>query len=172
MSTTATLTARISLAMSAVATLSGDKTGTENFEELITLIAGRGDCPALSGALSGDFSIAAATDFLLADPSDPFAGGGNATYTDGFDPAGDKLFALLIVNNDADESLKIERGAANGLPVFDAAGEGLNIGPDGAFFHWYDPAGTAALTSGTNDKLTLTPSANTVTGRLVAFYRA
>lgn len=128
-----------------------------------------GSEPDIQGFFKGTGSISASTDLLLAHASDPLQGAGDATYSPGFTVAGSKLKFLYIKNTDDTESLTISRGAANGLPVFDAAGDAITL-PPGGIFLFYPKTGTAALTTGSNDKLTVAPSANTVTFDIVAGY--
>jgi hypothetical protein len=56
-------------------------------------------------------------------------------------------------------NVNVTRPAANGVPLFLAAGDGVAVRP-GGFFFWAAPDATAvAVTAGTGDLLTLTNSA-------------
>lgn len=171
MALTPAITGYLNLNAHARVALSGDGSGSITYEDPISYQMGSGSNPSLAGVLAGTLSVTGAQDILLAAASDPLGATGDAGYSEGYDPDGDELILLMIRNTHATASLKVERGAANGLPIFDAAGEGLNIAAGGIFFY-YDPAGTGALTTTSNDKLTLTPSTGTVTAELLAWYKA
>jgi hypothetical protein len=94
---------------------------------------------------------------------------GDAAYSEGFTVAGSKLKFLLIENLDATQTITVIQGAAAGLPIFAAAGDGVAIAPGGIHM-FYNPAGTAALTTTSNDKLTVSVSGGSPTFRLVAAY--
>ncbi len=170
MATTVTYTGRIASQPSVTATLSGDKAGQEVFELPLSYTFGRDDAPAVVGALEGYLSVTGAQDILLAHATDPLGATGSASYSEGFAPAGKELMYLRIANQHASASLLVERSAANGLPIFDAAGEGMSIGP-GGYREWYEPAGFGALTTGSTDALTLSPSSGTVEAHILAFYK-
>lgn len=149
---------------------SGDKGGADTYDEQVSVtwaVTG-GTAPTGEGVLNGSLSVTGAQDILLAHATDPLQACGDSTYSEGFAPAGKKLKYLRIRNTHATASLKVERGT-NGLPVFDATGDSITI-PAGGYVEWYFPAGTAALTTGSNDKLTLTPSTGTMTGEIIAVY--
>lgn len=159
MALTTTYSGSLSLAIALRSAFGGDYSGGQEAEERlsVTFAAAGGTAPTLSGFLMGT-ADAAAGDWLLAHATDPFQGMGDATYSAGFTVAGTKLKLLYIKNEDATNSVTIIRGAANGLPIFAAAGDGLTILPGGVLL-LYDPAGlTAALTTTSNDKLTLSVS--------------
>lgn len=116
--------------------------------------------PTISGFLKGTF-LAAAGDLLLAHATDPLQGMGDATYPGGFAPSGvAKLKEIFIRNNDATNSVSIARGTTNGLPIFDAADDKITLAP-GDIFYYFKKAGTAILTTGTNDKLTISVTGGT-----------
>ncbi len=112
---------------------------------------------------------AAAGDLLLAHATDPLQGMGDAAYAPGFTVASSKLKTLVIQNTDSTDSITVARGAANGLPVFDAASDAITLAP-GDFFIYHKKAGTAALTTGSNDKLTISVSAGSPTFEIMAIY--
>jgi len=65
---------------------------------------------------------------------------------------------LLIVAAAANTNdVQVTRPAANGVPVFLAAGDGLPVAP-GGMFHWIAPGSGADVTAGTGDLLTITNS--------------
>jgi hypothetical protein len=122
----------------------------------------------VSGFLAGQFT-AAAGDLLLAHATDPLGAMGSETYSAGFSPASSKLKILAIQNTDATNTVTVARAAANGLPIFAAAGDGTTLDAGGCFF-WFNKAGTAALTTGTNDALTISVGGGTPICNLVAIY--
>jgi hypothetical protein len=153
------------------AAYSGDRDGGEEARAALSVAFAPtgGTAPTLSGFLKGTVA-AAAGDLLLAHATDPLQGMGDARYSEGFAVAGTKLKLLFIQNNDPTNSVTIIRGAANGLPIFAAAGDGLTILPGGVLF-LYDPAGlTAALVSGSNDKLTASVSGGTPSCEIICGY--
>lgn len=170
MATTTVYSAALSLKALARAAFSGDSTGGRTIEETLnlTFAAAGGSDPTISGFLKGTVTVAAG-DLLLAHATDPFQAMGDAGYSDGFTVAGSKIKLLIIRNSDATRSITVARAAANGLPIFDTAGDSVTIPPGGVFL-FYLPTGTAALTTGSNDALTLTPSAGNPTAEVTVFY--
>lgn len=71
-----------------------------------------------------------------------------------------ELRAILISAAAANtNNVNVQRAAANGVPLFLAAGDGLPVPPGGVFM-WSCPAdGKVAVTAGTGDLLTITNSA-------------
>lgn len=130
--------------------------------------AAGGSAPTLSGFLKGTIT-AAAGDLLLAHATDPFQSMGSAEWSPGFTVASSKLKLLYIKNLHASIAIAVARKATNGLPVFDAASDAVTITAGGVFLY-YNPAGTAALTTGSNDALTITPASGSPTATVVAFY--
>jgi hypothetical protein len=168
---TTTYSGSLALQIALRAAYSGDREGGEEAKIALAIAfaAAGGTAPTLSGFLKGTVT-AAAGDLLLAHATDPLQGMGDARYTEGFAVAGTKLKLFFFQNNDPTNSVTIIRGAANGLPIFAAAGDGLTVLPGGVVF-LYDPAGlTAALVSGTNDKATLAVSAGAPSCTLLAGY--
>lgn len=159
-----------SLSFQASASFSGDtqgsRTGAWAFTR--TYSPAGGDSPTISGFVRGTITVAAG-DLLLAHASDPFQGMGDATYSDGFTVAGTKIKAIAFRNCSDSLSITIARGAANGLPIFDAAGDAITLPPLGCFVLEF-PSGTAALTTGSNDKLTLAPSSGSPTMEILVIY--
>lgn len=150
---------------------SGDRSGGEDAEKRlsVTFTPAGGADPTLSGFLSGTVT-AAAGDLLLAHATDPFQSMGDSEYSQGFTVAGTKLKLLYLENTDDAETVTVLRGAANGLPVFAAAGDGRTLGP-GEVMLLYNPVGlTGALTTGSNDKLTLAVSGGTPALLAIAGY--
>lgn len=131
---------------------------------------GIGD-PDFVGWVYGTLTVTAG-DILLAHASDPFGTMGDATYSDGLTVAGKKLKALYLYSPATNvANITVARKATNGLTVFLAASDGLTLTPGGVWL-WTDPVGsvTGALATGSNDALTLTPSAGTPTLYLLAVY--
>ncbi len=170
MATTNTYSGQSALSLSANVAFSVDTTGNRRCSRSVThtyAVAG-GTAPTISGFLSGQITVAAG-DILIAHATDPFQGMGDSVYSDGFTVAGSKLKALYLRNCDETKTIIIARGAANGLPIFEAANDAITLQALGTFFmEW--PAGLAALTTGSNDKLTLTPSAGNPLMDFTAFY--
>lgn len=135
---------------------------------LRTWAAAGGTAPTISGFLRSSVTVAAGN-WLLAHATDPFQSMGADTYPSGFDPAGTKLKLLLIRNTDSTQTVTVAQAASNGLPIFAAAGDGVPIPPGGCYL-WYSPAGTAALTTGSNDALTLSVSGGSPVVEVTAFY--
>jgi hypothetical protein len=130
--------------------------------------AAGGTAPTLSGFLKGILTTAAG-DILLAHATDPFQSMGSAEYSPGFTVASSKLKLLVIRNTHASISFAVARKSTNGLPIFDAASDAVTVTAGGCFVY-YNPAGTAALTTGSNDALTITPVSGNPTAVLSAFY--
>lgn len=75
-----------------------------------------------------------------------------------------KIKAIVVrasSSNNASNAVRVQRGASNGVPVFLAASDGLDLNAGGVFL-FYDPAGVT-VTAGTGDILTITNSAGTNT---------
>ena len=163
MATTVTYSGRTLLEISLRAAYSGERSGGEEAEDKVsvTFAAAGGTAPTLSGFVEGVITATTTpTNILVAHASDPFQGLGSAEYSRGFAPASAKLKLIYFRNTDDTDSVTIARAAANGLPIFDAAGDAITLAP-GEVFLLYRKAGTAALTTGSNDALALTASANT-----------
>ena len=102
--------------------------------------------------------------------TDPFGTMGDAQYSDGLAPAGKRLKLLYLRSDPANTaSVTVVRAASNGLSLFSAAGAGVTLTPGGSLV-WEDLAGIGPLTTGSNDALTLTPSAGTPAVTLLAVY--
>lgn len=170
MATTVVYSGSLKVQADARAAFSVDTLGGRSVQQLIEKLfaAAGGEAPTLSGFLRGTLAVSVG-DILLAHATDPFQAMGDSAYSDGFTVAGSRLKLLLCENKDGTNSVQIARGSTNGLPIFVAAGDGVDVGPGGAFL-WYHPTGTATLTTGSNDKLTLTPSAGSPSMEVVAFY--
>ena len=170
MAISTTYSGSLNLSGEALCQYGTDRTGAERdvISEAITFAASGGTAPTISGFFKGVATIAAG-DWLLAHASDPLQGMGDARYSEGFAVAGTKLKLLMVKNLDSTNSITIARGAANGLPIFDAAGDAVTLAP-GDIFLFYKKAGTAALTTGSNDKLTLSASAGSPTCDVRAWY--
>lgn len=161
----------LSISMNVTVTASGDPIiGNMRLQELFSavLAASGGTAPTVSGFLAGTFT-AAAGDLLLAHATDPLGSMGSETYSAGFNPASSKLKVLAIRNNDATNTVTIARAAANGLPIFSAANDAISIDA-GGFFFLHLKAGTAALTTGSNDALTVSVGGGTPSCDIVAIY--
>jgi hypothetical protein len=129
-----------------------------NLRKSLTFAAAGGDAPTLSGWVYASEITAAAGDWLIAHASDPFQGMGDAAYSPGFAPAGAKVKLLYILaDGDNTETITIARGATNGFPLFDAANDSVTLAA-GDFLLRYWQAGSAALTTTSNDKLTVSVS--------------
>lgn len=161
MATTVTMSGSLTVSGSLNATLSGDKTGGEvdKLYEANTYAAAGGSAPTVDGWTSGSISIAIATDYLVAAATAAFG-----SHSEGLVPSTKKIKALYIKNTSAAGAgnLAVARGAAAGLTVFDAAGDSITLPPGGSILIQFE-TGTAAITTGASDKLSLSPSAGTVT---------
>lgn len=151
--------------------LSGDAVGDERAvqEWLYTLAAAGGTAPTISGVLCTSFTVDTSGAILIAHATDPTQGFGSATYSQGFAPAGTKVKAIGIKNTGATNSLVVTRTASVGFALFDAAADAMTIAPGDCFFRTYK-AGSAALSTGSNDSITLAPSADTTTCALIVIY--
>ena len=170
MALTTTLSGNATLQANFKSVFSVDRSGEETvgFSDLLTFAAAGGDAPTISGFFKGTATCAAG-DWLLAHATDPLQSMGDATYNQGFTVAGTKLKLLYIKNLDSTNSITIARGAAAGLPIFDAASDSITLAP-GDIFIYYKKAGTAALTTTTNDKLTIAVSGGSPTATVIAAY--
>lgn len=152
----------------------GDQAGGIETPDALRLLqqwnADGGDDPSFVGWLYGEITVSAG-DILLAHATDPFGSMGDAVYSDGLDPAGAKLKLVYLRNTDDAESVAVATAATNGLDIFSAAGEGITLGP-GCSFLWEDLTGDliGALSSGSNDALTLTESGGAPVVVLLALY--
>lgn len=161
----------LQLSITATATASGDPvSGVHSLAESLTatLAASGGSAPTITGFLAGSITCAAG-DLLLAHDTDPFQAMGSDSYSAGFSPAGTKIKAIYFRNTDSTNTITISRGAANGLPIFAAAEDAITLAAGDAFFR-YIKAGSAALTTGTNDKLTIAVGAGAPTADVVVIY--
>lgn len=171
MSVTRTTSGTLSLKTLLGTLVTGDWGGGEalNSAITITLAATGGAAPTVTGWMKGTLSLSGAVTLLLAHATDPLQGAGDATYSPGLTVASSKLKGLIIkVDSSSGGNLTIER-PANPLPIFNALGDALTLDPGGMFVFFLED-GTAALTTGSNDALLITPSAGTVTGTIIALY--
>lgn len=151
---------------------SGDRDGTEAAAYRIqtTFAAAGGTAPTISGFLKGNI-VAAAGDILLAHATDPFQAMGDAVYSTGFTVASSKLKYIYIEHTDTSGSntITIARKTSTGLPIFDTAGDSVTLSP-GDYFERLMKAGTAALTTGSNDGLTISISGGTPGALIICAY--
>lgn len=137
----------------------------------LTWAATGGTGPTLSGWLKGTFTPAAG-DILLAHATDPLQGMGDSVYSDGFTVAGSKVKGIWLRNNDATQSFTVARGALNGADIFDAAGDSITLAPGNQLWLFFK-AGKSALTTGSNDKLTISVTgAHTTASDILVIYGA
>lgn len=157
MATTRAYAATLKIESTARVTATGDKSGSVEGKHIknVTYAAAGGTAPTISGYLVGRVNPATPTAYLLAAATAPFG-----EYSEGFTVAGTKIKEVVLYNEDTTNSITIERTSANGCPIFDAAGDGVTLLP-GAQCVITFPAGTAALTTTSNDSITVTPSAGT-----------
>jgi hypothetical protein len=157
MAVTNVVSGSLSLALTLRRVASGDESGTvlsqisetRNFGATASLP----ETIEADGYLYGTV-VAAAGDWLLAHASDPFQGMGDATYSGGFAPAGKKVKAICIVNNDTANSVTLTPKTGNPFLLLGAAGDLITIQPGGVFLLTI-PEGSAALTTTTNDGITV-----------------
>ncbi len=171
MATTYSYSGSLLFTLLASVAFSGETTGTQQSKKQLTITfdPSGGDAPTISGFLSGSLSFSGSVDMLLADPTDPTQAAGTAAYSPGFTVAGSKIKAFYLRNTSTTASITIARGAANGVPIFDAASDAITI-PAGGMIYIEYRAGTAALTTTSNDKLTRTSSSGTATADMVVIY--
>ncbi len=153
-------------------TLGGDWAGVQQIPTIadaINFAAAGGSAPTISGWLYGTVTLTEAVTLLLAHATDPFQGAGDSLYSLGFTVASSKLKLLYIKNTSESQTIAVARGATNGLPIFDAASDAITLAV-GDILCLYKKAGTAALTTGSNDGLTLTPSLTGATAIICAVY--
>jgi hypothetical protein len=167
MATTVTASGNLSLILNFLASFSGDTSGQRQAAVSNTKTYGSGGT-AIDGFFKGT-AVCAAGDWLLAHATDPLQGMGDAAFSDGLTVAGKKLKMLYIRNEDATNSITITRKTGNPLPIFNADADALTIQPGGTFFLDI-PNGTAALTTGTNDGLTIAVSGGSPNATVVAVY--
>jgi hypothetical protein len=170
MATTRAYSGKLTTSARFSALLSGDRTGSEVAEQSnnITFDPAGGDAPTISGFLSGEATCAAG-DWLLAHATDPLQGMGASVYSGDFTVAGTKLKYLEIRNEDATNSITISRKTTNGLPIFNAADDAITLAP-GDILIIHKKAGTAALSTGSNDALTVAVSGGSPVAQIIAAY--
>lgn len=162
MSTAYAVTGNSVLSQSAQGVASGDSTGGPQLSETtnISFAATGGTAPTMDGWLNGNL-VAAAGDILLAHATDPLGAMGDSTYSPpGYAVAGKKIKEIRFKNNDSTQSVTIISKASVGAPIFAALGDGIVLLP-GASYYMNWPAGTAAMTTGANDALTLAVTGGT-----------
>lgn len=113
---------------------------------------------------AGNWSIASATN--------PFGAMGNMLYSRNLAPGGKVVKLFYVRNLDPTNSVTLTRAATNGCPLFNAASAGIVI-PAGGMFLFIDPTGTTipALTTGTNDAITIAVSAGTPQVEVLIAYK-
>lgn len=172
MAVTTAYAGNLTLDITGTATLGGDAAGTQRIPALakaITFAASGGTAPTIAGWMYGTGTFTGAVTCLLAHATDPLVGAGDAGYSIGFTVASSKLKLLYIENTHASIALTIARAATNGLPIFDTAGDSVPLAA-GDILCLYVKAGTAALTTGSNDGLTITPGSSGGTCTIIALY--
>jgi hypothetical protein len=165
MSITRTFSGSLDINAVAKDTLSGDIAGTESIVRALSIAfaASGGSAPTISGFITG--AVATSTtpaDLLLAHATNIFVNfGGTATYSTGFTVAGSKVKLLLLENLDTTNSITVTTPHLHSFPIIQAADQSLrDLGP-GDVYLFFAKAGSAALTTGSNDALTLVSSAGT-----------
>ena len=172
MATTYSFSGSLTLTILAQVVFSGETVGIQQgkYSRSITMDPTGGDAPTVSGFLSGGIDISTTpVDMLLAAATDPLQGAGSAEYSPGFTVAGSKIKYFYLRNSHATGSITISRGAANGLPIFDAASDAITV-LAGSMVLLEFKAGTAALTTTSNDKLTIVGSAAHITADILVVY--
>lgn len=171
MATTYTYSGTRLLALHANVTATGDQQGTmeASVSTSRSFAPAGGDAPTVSGYLKGNLTVSGSGDIALAHASDPLGSYGDSGYSPGFTVAGTKIKAFLFRNTDATNNITVTRKAATGCPIFGAAGDAVTLGPGDVLYLEF-AAGTAALTSGANDALTLAPGAGSPTAEILVAY--
>ncbi len=169
MAVTKVLSGALNLTVELKAALGGDFAGTEiaRVVKLLTFTDSGGTEPDLATFLVVEsLDVTGATSYLLAAAAAPFG-----SYMRGLAPAAgvDKVKAFYVENLHASASIALIRKTAGGLTLFDTATAGLTI-PAGAFVLMSPHNGGAALTTTSNDGITITPSAGTVPVKIIVGY--
>jgi hypothetical protein len=169
MATTYAVSGVLNLTLNIKVTASGDQTGTTNLDisELLRFAPSGADA-VITGGWKGT-AVCAAGDWLMAHASDPLGSMGTAAYSPGFTPASSKLKLLVVINEDGTNSITIARKTTNGLNIFPTADHSITVAANGIFV-WYSPAGSAALTTGSTDGLTIAVSGGTPSATVLAGY--
>lgn len=150
---------------------SGEQKGTVN--KSITFSASGGSAPTISGFFSATATLnGSAANLLLAHATNPFTNlnAGTVTYSDGFTVASSKLKLLIFENLDNSIAITIGTPSANRFELIQANSQSLRALAAGDIFMFYMKAGSAALTTGSNDAIALTPASGSPTLQVSAFY--
>ena len=170
MAVTTAFSGSANISLEAIATFTVDRTGAQRsaINKAITFAASGGTAPTISGWVYGTLTCAAG-DLLMAHATDPFGTMGNADYAPGFTVASSKLKLFYFENTDSTNTITVARGATAGLPIFDAANDSITLDAGGLFL-WFLKAGSAALTTTSNDKLTIAVGGGSPTAICLALY--
>lgn len=166
--TTYTFSGKYNMTLEGKLLFGGDKAGEEKVTATQGISLTPSTAPTITGFLKGTFSVSGGTDLLLAHATDPLQGAGDAQYSSGFTVAGSKI-KLLYIEVLTGAILTVARASSNGLTLLSAASDAIPL-TIGDILQIYRKAGGDALTTGSNDALTLTPSAGTITGTIVVLY--
>jgi len=170
MAKTYSCSAKVDLKTIAYSSVGGDGGGTEVAVRDSTLEFTESAAPKIKGFFNGIATVSGSGDILLAHATDPLQGFGDAGYVPPtFDVASKKITMLRFENLDASASITITRKASVGLPIFDTAGDSVTLAP-GDIRIFYFKAGTAALTTGSNDALTLSRSGGSPQLAVTVYY--
>jgi hypothetical protein len=174
MSVTYTFSGSLQITASAKDDFGGDWKGSESIARNLSLVfaASGGAAPTISGFVTGVVTTSTTpANLLLAHATNIFTNlTGTATYSTGFTVAGSKVKFLLFENLDTTDSITISTPAANGFPIIQQASKDLRTLAPADVYLFYMKAGSAALTTGSNDALALVASANTPTMQVTVFY--
>lgn len=157
----------LSLAISLSALGSGDVAGALGITEsdLLSIASTEG-----AGWVNGVF-VAAAGDLSLAHASDPLGSMGDAAYfPPGFVVAGKRIRAIRIRNNDLTNTVTVISKASTGAPIFLALGDGVTLQKNGGEICLVFPDGTATITAGVNDLITVSVGGGTPNCEITVIY--
>ncbi len=174
MATTVTPAGAISASISLSNLLAGDQSGAPTIGASVSRtmkVSAAAPEIEVGGGWYGIATATTVTSISLAHATDPLQGLGDAAPAQGYSMTGRKLCALYMENLSSTITVDVKVPAANGLVSLGWAASGwvCVLQPYG-FFCMSFPAGSATLTAGTNDLITLTTSSSTAQVKIVALF--
>lgn len=175
MAVTATPSGSFSLSVALQNALSGDQGGTATLSASVArTLKVSATAPEIEVG-GGWYGVATTTTtpttIQLAHATDPLQGLGNAAPAQGYTPATHKLCAIYMENQSATVTVTVIAAATNTLAGCGWAASDVmwSLQPYGVFGGTF-PAGSTALTAGSNDGVTLTASATTADVKIVCLF--
>lgn len=167
MAQTSTVSASLNVTVKVAALITGDLIAAlpQSRELLVSQEyndGGTGGALKSQGVLAGSISITGATDYLLGAATAPF-GSYNAGFT-----ANGKLVKHIIIKNTGAVELRLKKKATGGFGIFSGSTDYMPI-PAGQTVV-IPTHGTTAITTGTDDGITITPASGTGTADIVVLY--